>query len=193
MVEFEEVVIRLFGATLERQEELPGQDVHSHFERNFRARLMVCFFFFQAEDGIRDTSVTGVQTCALPIYIAFTWFSSDKNIATVEGGVEGSAEVTGVNPGFAQITARAVPFEKAQDGAATVRVTERFIIDSIRPLSLNYGDKLRFYGVRIQQLFGVSQGFGSLIPDVFSYTGNLEGIGAIDYWVPYPSTSGRPF
>src|SRR5437763_9246982 len=24
-------------------------------------------FFFQAEDGIRDTSVTGVQTCALPI------------------------------------------------------------------------------------------------------------------------------
>ena len=25
------------------------------------------FFFFQAEDGIRDWSVTGVQTCALPI------------------------------------------------------------------------------------------------------------------------------
>src|SRR5260370_1529399 len=29
--------------------------------------LVVCFFFFQAEDGIRDSSVTGVQTCALPI------------------------------------------------------------------------------------------------------------------------------
>src|SRR2546425_5279305 len=26
-----------------------------------------CFFFFQAEDGIRDKLVTGVQTCALPI------------------------------------------------------------------------------------------------------------------------------
>src|SRR5207237_2891982 len=26
-----------------------------------------CFFFFQAEDGIRGSSVTGVQTCALPI------------------------------------------------------------------------------------------------------------------------------
>src|SRR3989449_8628513 len=25
------------------------------------------FFFFQAEDGIRDVAVTGVQTCALPI------------------------------------------------------------------------------------------------------------------------------
>src|SRR2546430_8761354 len=29
--------------------------------------LAVCFFFFQAEDGIRDSTVTGVQTCALPI------------------------------------------------------------------------------------------------------------------------------
>src|SRR2546426_7649822 len=28
----------------------------------------VIFFFFQAEDGIRDYKVTGVQTCALPIY-----------------------------------------------------------------------------------------------------------------------------
>ena len=30
-------------------------------------RSVVVFFFFQAEDGIRDWSVTGVQTCALPI------------------------------------------------------------------------------------------------------------------------------
>src|SRR5256886_5946735 len=29
----------------------------------------VLFFFFQAEDGIRDLTVTGVQTCALPISI----------------------------------------------------------------------------------------------------------------------------
>src|SRR5256885_6514153 len=28
---------------------------------------LVVFFFFQAEDGIRDYKVTGVQTCALPI------------------------------------------------------------------------------------------------------------------------------
>src|SRR5215216_7749019 len=31
-------------------------------------KLVLCFFFFfQAEDGIRDDLVTGVQTCALPI------------------------------------------------------------------------------------------------------------------------------
>src|SRR5690606_39833787 len=30
---------------------------------------VILFFFFQAEDGIRDFHVTGVQTCALPILI----------------------------------------------------------------------------------------------------------------------------
>src|SRR2546422_2535784 len=30
--------------------------------------LLCFFFFFQAEDGIRDVAVTGVQTCALPIW-----------------------------------------------------------------------------------------------------------------------------
>src|SRR5258706_11608603 len=41
------------------------------FPRRFKAILCRCsFFFFQAEDGIRDWSVTGVQTCALPIWAA---------------------------------------------------------------------------------------------------------------------------
>src|SRR3989440_313558 len=38
---------------------------------DFYARLRMFFFFFQAEDGIRDLIVTGVQTCALPILHAF--------------------------------------------------------------------------------------------------------------------------
>src|SRR5690606_39416817 len=32
-----------------------------------RVHMLLFFFFFQAEDGIRDFHVTGVQTCALPI------------------------------------------------------------------------------------------------------------------------------
>src|SRR2546422_8115990 len=39
---------------------------------------MCLFFFFQAEDGIRDVAVTGVQTCALPI-----WAGSDVGIRAV--------------------------------------------------------------------------------------------------------------
>src|SRR2546422_4742477 len=34
---------------------------------SFVTALLVFCFFFQAEDGIRDVAVTGVQTCALPI------------------------------------------------------------------------------------------------------------------------------
>src|SRR2546430_212522 len=34
-------------------------------------RCTLCGFFFQAEDGIRDLAVTGVQTCALPIWCRF--------------------------------------------------------------------------------------------------------------------------
>src|SRR5256886_12215090 len=45
----------------------------------FRCRLFLLFFFFQAEDGIRDLTVTGVQTCALPICYA--------SIAIGRGGV----------------------------------------------------------------------------------------------------------
>src|SRR2546426_4437645 len=36
-----------------------------------RVMPFVGFFFFQAEDGIRDYKVTGVQTCALPISLPF--------------------------------------------------------------------------------------------------------------------------
>src|SRR2546422_6711518 len=37
--------------------------------RSSSPRVFVFFFFFQAEDGIRDVAVTGVQTCALPISV----------------------------------------------------------------------------------------------------------------------------
>src|SRR5258708_19992340 len=40
-----------------------------HYERYVCSMVGVCCFFFQAEDGIRDDLVTGVQTCALPISI----------------------------------------------------------------------------------------------------------------------------
>src|SRR2546430_6991622 len=47
--------------------------VHKSSEWKYRAQPwfdLQFFFFFQAEDGIRDLTVTGVQTCALPILLA---------------------------------------------------------------------------------------------------------------------------
>src|SRR5256885_7301347 len=48
---------------------MPGRVRSFAGVRRRRARFV---FFFQAEDGIRDYKVTGVQTCALPISIAGT-------------------------------------------------------------------------------------------------------------------------
>src|SRR6266705_5597205 len=47
----------------------------------FRLLIIYFFFFFQAEDGIRDRTVTGVQTCALPIS------TRDAVVAYAESGL----------------------------------------------------------------------------------------------------------
>src|SRR5882762_3906906 len=47
--------------------------------------MIIFFFFFQAEDGIRDSSVTGVQTCALPI------LGADRRSRAEEGGKQEGA------------------------------------------------------------------------------------------------------
>src|SRR5437763_1059469 len=44
-------------------------------------------FFFQAEDGIRDTSVTGVQTCALPIWSPCPSWRAFPRFAATRGWV----------------------------------------------------------------------------------------------------------
>src|SRR5689334_23958772 len=55
--------------------------------------LFIFFFFFQAEDGIRDGTVSGVQTCALPILIeaevtAIVDDATDKALAAEQPGPE---------------------------------------------------------------------------------------------------------
>src|SRR6266481_5013032 len=44
----------------------------------------MCFFFFQAEDGIRDGTVTGVQTCALPILDSVQRIASALGLSLME-------------------------------------------------------------------------------------------------------------
>src|SRR2546429_8850413 len=41
------------------------------------------FFFFQAEDGIRDVAVTGVQTCALPIFSSSGWCRAFETVSAM--------------------------------------------------------------------------------------------------------------
>src|SRR3712207_7225744 len=52
--------------------------------------MNVVFFFFQAEDGIRDIGVTGVQTCALPISLIIVETDVDMEIPSGFHGLAGA-------------------------------------------------------------------------------------------------------
>src|SRR5256885_6358639 len=66
------------------------------------------FFFFQAEDGIRDYKVTGVQTCALPILLVL-----------LDDGVPGRVELTGMIDVATRVVPAAVlsPTTKSADAS----------------------------------------------------------------------------
>src|SRR2546430_302459 len=57
--EFVSVTEKLIDELAQCYNVLPQLDINNTIDN--------CFVFFQAEDGIRDLTVTGVQTCALPI------------------------------------------------------------------------------------------------------------------------------
>src|SRR5207248_6218505 len=53
------------------------------------------FFFFQAEDGIRDRTVTGVQTCALPILVPSALAFRRRSIASIAAAMSTPSPSTG--------------------------------------------------------------------------------------------------
>src|SRR5699024_12159975 len=59
----------------------------------------------QAEDGIRDRNVTGVQTCALPIWAAAS-SAAGRQAATSPGRCEDAAQMGPARPGRVPATAR---------------------------------------------------------------------------------------
>src|SRR5215203_6368860 len=83
---------------------------------------MLFFFFFQAEDGIRDIGVTGVQTCALPI--------SELHVDVIEAAQA---------DGFPALATRLDAFRKVR-GAETLTL-------AVRPGLLRGGDAPR--GLRV--------------------------------------------
>src|SRR2546426_1437820 len=77
------------------------------------------FFFFQAEDGIRDYKVTGVQTCALPISLPRR--VHDEPVEVVGVGRPGYGSPTGVADELVTL----VGAEEAVGGVAGERVVQQ--------------------------------------------------------------------
>src|SRR5699024_11743850 len=53
------------------------------YDTSLQSIVYCFFFFFQAEDGIRDRNVTGVQTCALPILASTA--ASSRSVSSLSG------------------------------------------------------------------------------------------------------------
>src|SRR5437764_11388651 len=79
------------------------------------------FFFFQAEDGIRDTSVTGVQTCALPIWMSLVGIRPLVHSDSIRGALQMSISLTAP----VRETTRRVRRQFAIAGGAWLRSEER--------------------------------------------------------------------
>src|SRR5437773_12342424 len=103
---------------------------------------MVVFFFFQAEDGIRDRDVTGVQTCALPISHACSrrnserWKPSGNGWRIVSAITRGPAKPMSAR-GSARITSPSIRSEerrvgkecRARGAAAPCKKSEADLLD----------------------------------------------------------------
>src|SRR5882762_909012 len=94
-----------------------------------KGTVIFFFFFFQAEDGIRDSSVTGVQTCALPICTKqlFAMGPAASQIAIKQLGTNGG--------GFFNVNS-AHPFENP---TAWTNLVELFVILMIQAVGFSNG------------------------------------------------------
>src|SRR2546427_6820026 len=81
------------------------------------------FFFFQAEDGIRDLTVTGVQTCALPI----CWGDTSIAVPVANGATTGNVVVI-----VGTIASNGVAFTVTSPGPS---------ISTLNPTSGTVGDR----------------------------------------------------
>src|SRR2546427_12913731 len=94
--------------------------------------LFICFFFFfQAEDGIRDLTVTGVRTCALPISPFLNLGARPRVAVLREQGVNSHVEMAYAftEAGFDAVDVHMTDLQSGraqlQDFAGVVRSEER--------------------------------------------------------------------
>src|SRR2546430_16227734 len=100
------------------------------------------FFFFQAEDGIRDLTVTGVQTCALPILLAINADTLDKAeqvLKSAEAGARAGLNKTAADVNRAQTEVNLRRQEavtlRGRAAAAAARLTRLLLLDPLVELT----------------------------------------------------------
>jgi hypothetical protein len=134
-------------------------------------------------DGVDTVEVKNIQ---------FHWISGNPGVATVAGDEFGGAEITGVNAGLVDISAIATAYQDAATGDLVVRVSDALEIDSVRPSLVQWGEKVRVYGVGVRNIFIADLG-ATLFPDTLTFQGDPLGLGVMEFWVPPPARTNRLF
>jgi hypothetical protein len=118
------------------------------------------------------------------------WSTDDPTLASLTPKDNNTATATGVNSGVVQIHAVATGYEGAAPASFSLRVSDPVEIDSMRPSTVRYGEKVTMYGVGVDNLFLASLPGGTLLPDTFSIATGAGGLGQLSFWVPPPVSSG---
>jgi hypothetical protein len=119
------------------------------------------------------------------------WTTDDPTLATLTPTDNRTAIATGVNSGTVAIHAVATGFQGAAQAVYSLRVSDPVEIDSIRPSTIRYGEKLTMYGVGVNTLLLAGLQGAALIPDTFSVALGAGGLGQLSFWVPHPARSGH--
>src|SRR2546430_7334827 len=146
------------------------------------------FFFFQAEDGIRDLTVTGVQTCALPISIHYGGndVAANETLKAIEQGggqaflVKAELGVNGdIDPLFTkleqELTGR--PLDILVNNAA---VAPQITITQTTPEEFD-----RIFAINVRAPFFIIQRVLSIMPD----GGRIINISSGVTWFATPATA----
>jgi hypothetical protein len=119
------------------------------------------------------------------------WSTDNPTLATLTPKDNNSTVATGVNSGVVQIRAVATGFQGGVAGAFALRVSDPLEIDSMRPSTVRYGEKVTMYGVGVNNLFFAALEGATLLPDTFSVNLGEGGVGQLSFWVPPPATTGQ--
>jgi hypothetical protein len=119
------------------------------------------------------------------------WTTDDPTLATLTPKDNHTAIATGVNSGIVGIHAVATGFQGAAQAVFPLRVSNPLEIDSMRPATVRYGEKITMYGVGVNTLFFAAMQGATLLPDTFSVAAGAGGVGQLSFWVPPPATSGH--
>ena len=119
------------------------------------------------------------------------WTTDDPTLATLTSKDNRTAVATGVNSGIVDIHAVATGFQGAAQAVFPLRVSNPLEIDSMRPATVRYGEKITMYGVGVNTLFFAALQGATLLPDTFSVAAGAGGVGELSFWLPPPATSGH--